>query len=401
MTTNSDLSLLKNFLTRGVEKVFPAAEYLEARLKEGNPLTMYLGIDPTGPTLHLGHAIVLRKMAEFQKLGHKIVLLIGDFTGMIGDPTDKSAARVRLTREQVLENAKLYKKQTSKIISFSGENKAVLKYNSKWLAKMNLENVVGLAAHFTVQQMLERDMFSNRVKERKPIYLHEFLYPLMQGYDSVAMNVDGEIGGNDQTFNMLAGRTLMKEMLQKEKFVMATKLLVDATGKKMGKTENNMVTLADSADDMYGKIMSWPDGLILPGFELLTDVALIDVEEGLKKGDNPRDWKARLAQEVVAFFHSKKAARVAQRNFENLFREHETPTEVPVYQTDKEKINILDLLVESGLVMSKGEARRLMDGGGIYMNNETLKDYNLEVAPTAAGILLQKGKRFFVRVVKK
>ena len=394
----TDESKINEVFGRNIEAVFPSVDKAKEIFKSGRRLTFYLGIDPTGPDIHLGHTTNLFVLKKLISLGHKVILLIGDFTAQTGDPTGKDTARKSLSVKEVEDNMKTYIKQVIKILP---KGSFELKYNSKWLGKLTFNEIRKLARQVTVQQMITRDMFQRRLTENKPISLEEFLYPLMQGYDSVAMNVDGEIGGNDQTFNMLAGRTLMKEMLQKEKFVMATKLLVDATGKKMGKTENNMVTLADSADDMYGKIMSWPDGLILPGFELLTDVALIDVEEGLKKGDNPRDWKARLAQEVVAFFHSKKAARAAQRNFENLFREHETPTEVPVYQTDKEKINILDLLVESGLVMSKGEARRLMDGGGIYMNNETLKDYNLEVAPTAEGILLQKGKRFFVRVVKK
>ena len=243
-----DHQQIEHFLTRGVEKVFPSADFVQARLKEGKPLTMYLGIDPTGPSLHLGHIVALRKLRQFQDLGHKVILLIGDFTGMIGDPSDKSATRQRLTRKEVLQNAKLYKTQASKILRFSGKNAAVLKYNSKWLAKLSFEDVVELAAHFTVQQMMARDMFDRRMKENKPISISEFMYPLMQGFDSVAMKTDGEIGGNDQTFNMLAGRTLMKEMHHKEKFVVTMKLLVDATGKKMGKTEGNMITLGDSAD---------------------------------------------------------------------------------------------------------------------------------------------------------
>ena len=280
---------------------------------------MYLGIDPTGPSLHLGHIVALRKLRQFQDLGHKVILLIGDFTGMIGDPSDKSATRQRLTRKEVLQNAKLYKTQASKILRFSGKNAAVLKYNSKWLAKLSFEDVVELAAHFTVQQMMARDMFDRRMKENKPISISEFMYPLMQGFDSVAMKTDGEIGGNDQTFNMLAGRTLMKEMHHKEKFVVTMKLLVDATGKKMGKTEGNMITLGDSADEMFGKVMSWTDGMIRNGFELLTDVSLDEIDHALAN-QNPRDVKMRLAETVVGSFLKAKQQKPRKKGLLPRFR---------------------------------------------------------------------------------
>ncbi len=263
---------VKAFLERSVESVYPDLGTVERALSSGKRFRIYSGIDPTGPTLHLGHLIWLRKLAELQKMGHEVIMLIGDFTAMIGDPTDKGAARVRLTRAQVLANCKQYKKQASKFISFTGKNPAKLVFNSKWLAKMSFSDVVDLASHFTVQQMSERDMFEKRLKEGKPVYLHEFLYPLMQGYDSVAMDVDMEIGGNDQTFNMLAGRTLLREMKGKEKFVITMQLLTDTSGKKMGKSEGNMLTFDDAPEEMYGKVMSWTDGMILPGFRLCTDV---------------------------------------------------------------------------------------------------------------------------------
>jgi len=300
MSVNTDKAAIESFLGRSVENVFPSREFLEARMKEGKPLSLYVGVDPTGPSLHMGHAIWLRKLAQWQKLGHKAIVLIGDFTAMIGDPTDKGAARKQLTREQVLENCKTYKEQASKFLRFEGENAAELKFNSEWLGKMNFADVLDLASRFTVQQMLERDMFERRVEEKKPIYIHEFMYPLMQGYDSVAMGVDGEMGGNDQTFNMLAGRTLMKDMAGKEKFVVAYRLLTDPTGKKMGKSEGNMITFQDSPDDMFGKVMSWTDGMIVAGFELCTDVPMDEVarvEASLAEdGSNPRDAKARLAK---------------------------------------------------------------------------------------------------------
>ena len=389
-----DHQQIEHFLTRGVEKVFPSADFVQARLKEGKPLTMYLGIDPTGPSLHLGHIVALRKLRQFQDLGHKVILLIGDFTGMIGDPSDKSATRQRLTRKEVLQNAKLYKTQASKILRFSGKNAAVLKYNSKWLAKLSFEDVVELAAHFTVQQMMARDMFDRRMKENKPISISEFMYPLMQGFDSVAMKTDGEIGGNDQTFNMLAGRTLMKEMHHKEKFVVTMKLLVDATGKKMGKTEGNMITLGDSADEMFGKVMSWTDGMIRNGFELLTDVSLDEIDHALAN-QNPRDVKMRLAETVVGSFFEGKAAKAAQERFVATFQKHETPTEMPEVSIGS-GMSIMDLLLAAKFVGSRSEARRVLDEGGVKVDEQVVKAYDTMVK---AGQMIQKGKRHFVKTI--
>ncbi len=403
MAVNTDKNEINEFLDRGVENVFPSKKFLEALLQEGKPLTMYLGIDPTGPTLHLGHAIILRKLRHFQELGHKAILLIGDFTGMIGDPTDKSSARIRLTREQVLKNAQRYKDQASKFISFSGKNKAEMKYNSAWLGKMSFEDVVELASHFTVQQMLERDMFQTRMKQKKPIYVHEFLYPLMQAYDCVAMNVDGEIGGNDQMFNMMAGRDLMKDLTGKEKFVITMKLLIDPTGKKMGKSENNMITFEDSSDEMFGKIMSWTDGMILPGFELLTDVSKKEIQimqKEMKEGANPRDYKLRLAKELVAEFFDVPEADRAEERFLNLFKNKEIPEDIPTHAAG-ESANILDILVATKLASSKSEARRLIDGGGVKVDGHVIEGYDVEIFPGDEGVILQKGKRHFIKIVKK
>ncbi|MCX6754108.1 MAG: tyrosine--tRNA ligase, partial [Candidatus Nomurabacteria bacterium] len=302
--TNNEL------LTRGISSIYPNREFLENKIKKGEKLTIYLGIDPTGPTLHLGHAIPIKKLSELQKEGHKIILLMGDFTAMIGDPTDKGAARKQLTHKQVMTNLKNYKKQASSLISFSGKNPAQIKFNSKWLGKMNFEEVLSLASNMTVQQMLERDMFKKRVEEEKPIYLHEFMYPLMQGYDSVAMKVDGEIGGNDQTFNMLCGRDLMKTINGKEKFVITMKLLEDNSGKKMGKTEGNMIALSDTPEEMYGKVMSWTDGMIMPGFELCTNIPMFEIE-AMDESFNPRDLKMKLAKEIVSIFYNVKKAKEA------------------------------------------------------------------------------------------
>ena len=309
-------------LSRGVENVFPNVEFVKSLLKKGKQFTIYLGIDPTGPNIHLGHVIPIRKLAQFQKLGHRIIFLIGDFTATIGDPTDKTAARKQLTHAEVLDNCKKYKEQAGHFIDFTGANKVEIRFNSKWLAKLSFEDVVKLASHTTVDQMLKRDMFEKRMSEGKPVYLHEFLYPLMQGYDSVAMDVDGEIGGNDQTFNMLAGRDLAKSMSGKDKFVVTTKLLVDQDGKKMGKTEGNMVSLDQTPSDMFGKVMSWPDELIPTGFELLTDVSMDEVKtlgRGLREGSNARDAKAKLAEEIVASIYGKGKAGEAREQFFSTF----------------------------------------------------------------------------------
>ena len=401
MEVNTEQSTIDHLLTRGVENVYPSADFLEARLKEGKPLKLYLGIDPTGANLHMGHAIVLRKMREFQDMGHKLILLIGDFTGMIGDPTDKSAVRKKLTREQVLENAKNYKEQASKLIDMEGPNAAELKYNSEWLGKMNFADVVELASNFTVQQLLERDMFDNRMKEGKPIHLHEFMYPLMQGYDSVAMDVDGEIGGNDQTFNMLTGRDLMKKLNEKEKFVVTMKLLVDPTGKKMGKSEGNMITLNDSPDEMFGKVMSWTDGMIAPGFELCTlvsDEEIKSIEKELGGDVNPRDLKARLACAIIKIYHDESAAQKASDTFDQMFKEKQAPTDMPELKIDGE-MNIVEVLVESGLVKSKSEARRAIDGKGVKIDGEVVEGYEVMVVPEGEEVVVQKGKRHFVKVV--
>jgi tyrosyl-tRNA synthetase len=368
-----------------------------SRLAKGDKLTVYAGFDPTGPTLHIGHAIGIRKLAEFQKRGHKVIFLIGDFTAMIGDP-DKSSARVPLTRKEVLSNLKNYKKQASKIISFTGKNKAEVKFNSIWLNKLNFAEVLSLASHMTVSQMLERDMFERRTEEGKPIFIHEFMYPLMQGYDSVAMDVDGEIGGNDQTFNMLAGRNLMKTLKNKEKFVITTKLLEDSSGKKMGKTEGNMVTLADSAEEMYGKIMSWTDGLIIPGFELCTDVSTFDLESiarDLADGAvNPRDLKMRLAKEIVRIYHGEKMAVESEEKFVKTFQKHE-PADFLTLVTNKD-VELVEVFLENEIVSSKSDFARLVRDGSItnLTTGEKIKDPKIKAAAGQYRI----GKKRFVDI---
>lgn len=363
----TDENKINELLTRGVENIFPNFDFLKSKLMSGKRISLYLGIDPTGSTLHLGHVIPIKKLGEFQRLGHQIILLMGDFTAMIGDPTDKTAVRKKLTREEVLNNLKGYKKQASKFISFSGENPAIIKYNSEWLSKMNFGDILELASLMTVEQMMKRDMFYRRNQEGKPVYIHEFMYPLMQGYDSVAMDVDGEIGGNDQTFNMLTGRDLMKALKNKEKFVVTTKLLVDSSGGKMGKTEGNMVSLDQTPEDMFGKVMSWSDELIIHGFEIVTDIPLSEVEEiseKIKNGSNPKNFKVRLAKEIVRMYHGEKEAEKAEENFENTFSKGEFPDDAKTLTVSKED-KIVDILVNNKIIESKSEFRRLVEAGAV------------------------------------
>jgi tyrosyl-tRNA synthetase len=395
---STDKNKIDWLLNHAVENVYPSKAEVKKLLESGKQLKIYYGVDPTGPTLHLGHLITMKKLAELQQLGHKVILLIGDFTAMIGDPTDKAATRKQLTREEVLANCKQYKKQASVILDFDGSNAVELRYNSEWLAKMSFADVVELASHFTVQQMLERDMFETRIEEGKPVHLHEFMYPLMQGYDTVALDVDGEIGGNDQTFNMLAGRTLMKEIKNKEKFVITNALLTDPSGKKMGKTEGNMIALSDAPEDMFGKVMSWTDGMIVPGYKLCTDASKEEValiEAGIKAGENPMTFKRELAKRVVAWLCGEDAAERAAAQFSAVHQKGERPDEIPELKV-KGSMSLVDALVESELCSSKSDARRQIEQGGVKVDDEVVKDV---AASVAKGSVIQKGKRHFVKLV--
>ncbi|OGZ18984.1 MAG: tyrosine--tRNA ligase [Candidatus Nealsonbacteria bacterium RBG_13_42_11] len=392
MKANINSQKIEEALTRGVENIYPSHKALERVLRSGKKLRIYIGIDPTGK-LHVGHMVVLRKLRQFQDLGHEIIILIGDFTATIGDPTDKAALRKPLTRKQVLENAKDYKKQIGKILDTKKPNIKFLN-NEAWANKLKPADMLKLASCFTVARLLERDMFQKRIKDGKEIHLHEFLYPVFQAYDSVAMNVDLEIGGNDQSFNMLAGRDLIKKMKNKEKFVLATRLLTDSAGKKMGKTEGNLVSLDTPSGEMYGKIMSWPDSLIKVGFEILTDVPLDEVKNFLNK---PREAKARLAREVVATCHSKEKALLAEKEFNRVFKEKELPTKIPEINIKDKNLNILDLLVKTKLVSSKSEARRLVLQKGIKIDNKIQDDWRKNVE-TKDGLIIQAGKRKFAKI---
>lgn len=390
---------IKEVLEKGVEKVYPSKQALEKVLKSGKKIRLYCGYDPTASSLHIGHAITLRKLAQFQKLGHEVIMLIGDFTGMIGDPTDKTAARRRLSRKEVNHNLKNYKKQASKILKFSGRNPAKVMFNSKWNDKLNFINLIELASNFTVQQMLVRDMFQERLKRKRPIYLHEFLYPLTQAYDNVAMDVDLEVGGSDQTFNMLCGRNLMKILRKKDKFVLTTKLLTDPRGQKMGKTEGNIIPLDEKPKEMYGKIMAWPDSLIFSGFELCTDLSLKEINEIKEQKNNPRDDKAGLAHEIVSIHHGRTAALKAEKEFNKIFREKKLPTRIPTFKiTRKKSVKIIEFLTECGLALSKSETKRLIEQGAVRVDNRPIRHWKQRTI-LRPGMVLKVGKRKFIKLI--
>jgi tyrosyl-tRNA synthetase len=395
-----DAEKIKEILKKGVEKIYPSPEALEKLLKSGKRIRLYCGFDPTSPSLHIGNAIQLRKLAQFQKLGHEVIFLVGDFTGMIGDPSDKTAARKKLSRKELMKNQKNYKKQAGKILNFSGNNPAKMFYNGKWNNKLKFGDLIELASNFTVQQMIIRNMFQERIKNNKPIYLHEFFYPLAQAYDSVAMDVDLEVGGNDQTFNMLCGRDLKRAIKNKEKLVLTTKLLADPSGKKMGKTEGNMINLDEKPDQMYGKIMSWPDELIIPGLELCTDIPLDElagISENLKTGKvNPRDEKAKLAKAVVVIHYDKKTAEEAEKEFNLVFKEKGTPRHFEFEIT--ENLNLVDSLAVSRSASSKSEARRLIEQGAVEIDGLVVKDWKFK---PRGGVIIRIGKKKFIKIIKK
>jgi len=389
--------LIAEAVRRGVENIYPTPVALEQLLVSGKKIKLYNGIDPTG-RLQVGHSVVLNKLRQFQDLGHQVIVLIGDFTAMVGDPTDKMAARKMLSRKEVIANTKNYKKQIGKILDLK---KTTFKFNSRWLAKMSFTELLTLSSYFTAQQTLARDMFKKRISEGKDLYLNEFLYPVMQAYDSVVLDVDLEVGGNDQTFNMLAGRTLMKKMKQKEKFVLTMKLLADPSGRKMGKTEGNAIFLDEPADGMYGKVMSWTDGMIVPAFELVTRMPMAEIEQiasELKDGANPKRFKMLLAYKIVELYHGNQAAIKAEENFKQVFEEGLNPDDILAVKI-KER-NIVDVLIASKLVTSRSEARRLIAQGGIKVDQKTVIDEKFEIGPIDRdGVIIQKGKRHFVKII--
>jgi tyrosyl-tRNA synthetase len=391
MKINTDAQAIEYIITRGVERIFPHEEFLRSRLASGERLTVYLGIDPTGPTLHMGHVIVLLKLAQLQKMGHNIILLIGDFTARIGDP-DKSQARKTLTHKEVLDNAQLYKDQASTILDFYGENPAEFKYNGEWLDTMNFADVLNLASQMTVQRMLDRDMFRKRMDVGTPIYIHEFMYPLMQGYDSVAMQVDGEVGGNDQTFNMLVGRDLLKNQTPpKEKFVIPMKLLVDGNGEKMGKTTGNMMSLLDSPNEKFKKIMTWSDDMLMLGFELLTSVDLDTIQTRINAGENPRDIKFDLAYEIVTLFDGESAAVLAKQTWIHDVQQDNIPDDIPHIPL----LGSFLLTIKEATGESNTQLKRLLEEGAIKINGEKVSDEGYQLT---SGDEIQIGKKRWYKI---
>jgi len=389
---------LEELLTRGVEQVI-VRQTLEERLKSGEKLKLYLGIDPTGSQIHLGHTIPLRKLRDFQRLGHQVIFLIGNFTALIGDTSDKDSMRPVMTQQEIEENFKTYKEQASKILDF---DKVEIRYNADWLSKLSFTEVVKLAQQFTVQQLIERDLYQKRLDAGKPIGLHEFLYPLMQGYDSVAMDVDLEIGGNDQTFNMLAGRTLQRTYNHKEKHILTTKLLEGTDGRKMAKTYGNVINVTDAPHDQFGKIMSMADHLILQYFELCTDVPMKDIaeyEKAMASGENPKNFKILLAKQIVTQYHDKKAADQAAKDFEEVFSKGGKPAKIEKVTFDSGKFKVFAILEELELVESRSEAKRLIEQGGVRVDDEKITDVDTVVDIKIGEVtLFQVGKRKWLEV---
>ena len=399
MKISTDEKIIDRILNKGVENILPSKEELKNLLLSGKHLNIYQGFDPTAPTLHIGHTVGMRKLEDFRKLGHQVYFVIGDFTARIGDPSDKMSARKKLTKQQVEENMRLYIDQASHFINiFDKDNPVKVVYNSKWLEPLNFGEIIELASVFTVQQMLKRSMFQERLKSDKPIYLHEFLYPLMQGYDSVALNIDVEVGGNDQLFNMLAGRDLVMNRLNKEKFVVAMKLLEANDGTKMGKTSGNMIELSDSANNIFGKVMAFDDKLIPIGFEILTKYELKQVEEikeRLKKGENPMILKKLLAFEITKDIKGEQEAENAQKYFENVFQKKNLNTDIPVKTVRQSNINILDLIVQCEIANSKSQAKRLVEQNAVTINGEKITDWNKNIQVGSGSTILKCGRHVY------
>ncbi|MDA8211636.1 MAG: tyrosine--tRNA ligase, partial [Clostridia bacterium] len=380
-------------------------EKLKKSLQENRPLKVKLGLDPTAPDIHLGHTVVLQKLRQFQEMGHQVIIILGDFTARIGDPTGKSETRKQLTEEQVLANAQTYREQIFKILD---PHKTQMRFNSEWLAPLNFAQIIELASKYTVARMLERDDFAKRYREGIAISVHEFFYPLMQGYDSVALEADIELGGTDQKFNLLMGRTLQKEWGQEPQIAITMPILEGLDGvNKMSKSLGNYIGITDSPREMYGKTMSIADNLMVRYFELVTPVSLADVravEKGLADGSlHPRDVKMRLARELVTAYYGPEAALAAEEEFKNIFQKGELPDEIPdakipAGELENGEIAPAKLLQLAGLVTSTSEARRLITQGAVKLNEEKVADVNAKVA-VSTGMIIRAGKRKFARIV--
>lgn len=391
-------------ILKGVDDIIDEKELREKLVKadkEGRPLTVKLGLDPSAPDIHLGHTVVLRKMKQLQDLGHQVVIIIGDFTGKIGDPTGKSSARKALTTEQVLENAKTYQEQIFKVLD---PEKTTVRFNSEWLSKLNFEDVVRLAATMTVARMLEREDFKKRYESNTPISVHEFFYPLMQGYDSVALNADIELGGTDQRFNLLMGRTLQREHGQEPQVVIMMPIIEGLDGvNKMSKSLGNYIGVDEEAGVMYQKAMEIPDELIIKYYNLVTDVhpdVVAEIEKDLKEDrKNPRDIKMGLAKEIVRLYHGEEKANFAEERFKSVFQKGQIPVDILTVEADKEGFDLAQIVVDNKLTPSKSELRRLVQQGGVKINGEKTTD--LQAVKAEGELVVQIGKKKFIKIVIK
>ena len=401
MTIDEQLSYLK----KGVVDCIPDEELkrkLERSAKTGKPLRVKAGFDPTAPDLHIGHTVLIRKMRHFQQLGHRVIFLIGDFTGMIGDPSGRSATRPPLTREQIDQNAETYKEQIFKLLDPEATE---LRFNSEWMSKFSAEDFVRLTAKATVAQLLERDDFRKRFAANVTINLHELLYPVAQGYDSVALESDIELGGTDQTFNLLMARQIQREYgIREPQLIMTTPLLEGLDGvQKMSKSLGNYIGITEAPREMFGKVMSVSDRLMWRYYELLTDMTPAEVEtlkeEAARGVRHPRDLKAELGRKIVADFHSQAEAEEASAEFDRMFRERQLPDEIPEVERQAGSMRLVKLLASEGLAPSVAEAQRLISQGSVRVNEEKIADLKYEVGSTPGeAVLLQVGKRKFLRI---
>jgi tyrosyl-tRNA synthetase len=401
LTMNDTKNAAENFdeLARGADEILVQSEFRE-RVASGRPLRVKAGFDPTAPDLHLGHTVLLHKLRSFQKLGHEVIFLIGDFTGMIGDPTGKSATRPPLTQEEVLANAQTYKSQIGKVLDLDRTN---IQFNSSWIGKLTAADIIQLAAKHTVARMLERDDFSKRYKSEQPIAIHEFLYPLIQGYDSVALRADVELGGTDQKFNMLVGRELQKHYGQNPQVVMTMPILEGTDGvNKMSKSLGNYIGISEAPDEMFGKLMSISDNLMWRYLELLSSESLSTIESwkrSVAEGLNPRDVKFRLSKEIVARYHGAAAADQAHASFVARFQRGQMPEDVPQREVAavEGRVTVVVALKECGLTKSTSEAIRKIREGGVRLNGERVESPDAELRQ-GDRVVLQLGKRHFVQV---
>ncbi len=399
MKVYTDEKIIDKFLTRGVDTIFPSKEALKEKLMSGERIRVYQGFDPTGPYLHVGHAMGIRAMRLLQQLGHEVIFLIGDYTAKLGDP-DKDSTRKILTDEEIQKNLAGWKEQVKNLIDFSGENPVQVKYNSAWLSKLTLADLLELMSHVTVQQLIERDLFQRRLSQNNPIGLHEFLYPLMQGFDGVAMEVDMEMGGSDQIFNMNVGRKLTKAYLSKEKYIRANKLMPAPGGLTMSKTKGNGINLSDTPEDIYGKTMAYRDDQITLGLELLTDIPMeqiAEIEQEIEAGTNPMQFKKLLAFEVVRILKGEEEAKKAQEVFEQTVQQRDIPQNISE-KTLKAELPLAQALREA-TGMSATQIRRLASQGGLSVNEVKLKDVEQNTRDAVKpGDVIRLGKRTYLKV---